>query len=61
MNFIIDVVIRCRRNCVCYVNTVEPQYNKPLYNKVLVIMNNILCHSNSNVRNITLINNKVLL
>ena len=47
MNFIIDVVIRCRRNCVCYVNTVEPQYSKPLYNKVLVIMNNILCHSNS--------------
>ena len=47
MNFIIDVVIRCRRNCVCYVNTVEPQYNKPLCNKVLVIMNNILRSSNS--------------
>ena len=25
----------------------EPQYNKPLYNKVLSIANNILCPSNS--------------
>ena len=24
----------------------EPQYNKPLYNKVLSIANNILCPSN---------------
>ena len=45
-NFIIDVGICFRHNCVCYANTVEPQYNKPLYSKVVGIMNNILRASN---------------
>ena len=31
-------------------STVEPRYNKPLYNKVLRVQNDILDPSNSNIR-----------